>query len=131
MTNDEAIKVLKMVEAHGLANEAKNIAIKALETGMVVMKGEDYDLYMKGYKEGMKDYKSIVEENERLKKDVRPKGKWRSVGFEKGYAFCICSECGKTTRLYRDSKNEFCCIADIRNKVIACMYCGADMRGEA
>lgn len=60
----------------------------------------------------------------------RPKGKWRSVGFEKGYAFCICSNCGKTTRLYRDSKNEFCCIADIRNKVIACMYCAADMRGE-
>lgn len=59
--------------------------------------------------------------------EERPKGKWRSVGFEKGYAFCICSNCGKTTRLYRDSKNEFCCIADIRNKVIACMYCGADM----
>lgn len=58
------------------------------------------------------------------------KGKWRSVGFEKGYAFCICSNCGNTTRLYRDSKNEFCCIADIRNKVIACLYCGADMRGE-
>lgn len=60
--------------------------------------------------------------------EERTKGKWRSVGFEKGYAFCICSNCGKTTRLYRDSKNEFCCIADIRNKVIACMYCGADMR---
>ena len=58
----------------------------------------------------------------------RPKGHWRSVGFEKGYAFCICSNCGNTTRLYRDSKNEFCCIADIRNKVIACLYCGADMR---
>lgn len=60
--------------------------------------------------------------------EERPKGKWRSVGFEKGYAFCICSNCGNTTRLYRDSKNEFCCIADIRNKVIACLYCGADMR---
>jgi len=31
MTNEEAIKVLKMVEAHGLANEAKNVAIKAIE----------------------------------------------------------------------------------------------------
>ena len=31
MTGEEAITVLKMVEAHGLANEAKNIAIKALE----------------------------------------------------------------------------------------------------
>lgn len=62
--------------------------------------------------------------------EERPKGKWRGVGFEKGYAFCICSECGNITRLYRDSKNEFCCIADIRNKVIACLYCGADMRGD-
>lgn len=59
--------------------------------------------------------------------EERPKGKWRSVGFENGYAFCICSNCGNTTRLYRDSKNEFCCIADIRNKVIACLYCGAKM----
>ena len=32
MTKDEAIKVLKMVEAHGLAEVAKVIAIEALET---------------------------------------------------------------------------------------------------
>lgn len=31
MTNEEAVTVLKMVEAHGLADEAKNKAIKALE----------------------------------------------------------------------------------------------------
>lgn len=62
--------------------------------------------------------------------EERPKGKWRSVGFEKGYAFCICSNCGKTTKLVRDSRNEFCCIADIREKAVACLYCGADMRGD-
>lgn len=54
-------------------------------------------------------------------------GHWRSVGFEKGYAFCICPKCGKTIRLVRDNKNEFCCIADIREKAIACLYCGARM----
>lgn len=31
MTREEAIKVLNMVEAHGLADEAKKMAIKALE----------------------------------------------------------------------------------------------------
>lgn len=31
MTNKEAIRVLNMVEAHGLADEAKKLAIKALE----------------------------------------------------------------------------------------------------
>mgnify|MGYP006967195117 CR=1 FL=1 len=31
MTREDAIKVLKMVEAHGLAGEAKKMAIKALE----------------------------------------------------------------------------------------------------
>ena len=59
------------------------------------------------------------------------KGKWEVIGLVADYAYCKCSECGKATRLYRDSKNEFCCIADIRNKVTTCMYCGADMREEA
>ena len=59
--------------------------------------------------------------------EERPKGKWEKIGFADSYMYCKCSECGKTTRL---SKNEFCCIADIRNKVIACLYCGADMRDE-
>ena len=63
-------------------------------------------------------------------KNDKPKGEWRSVGFEKGYAFCICSNCGKTTKLVRDSRNEFCCLADIREKAVACLYCGADMRGD-
>lgn len=31
MSIDEAISVLKMVEAHGLADEAKNMAIRSLE----------------------------------------------------------------------------------------------------
>lgn len=58
----------------------------------------------------------------------RPHGEWEALGFQQGYVFCRCSNCHKTMRLYRDSKNEFCCIADIRKKVVSCMYCGADMR---
>jgi hypothetical protein len=68
-----------------------------------------------------------IQEIENLK---RPKGKWEIIGLVDDYAYCTCSECGKTTRLYRDSKNEFCCLADIRKKAVACLYCGADMRGD-
>lgn len=100
MTNEEAIKYL--IQPFATSTKSYNEYLKQKEA---------YELAIKALEE-------------------RPKGKWRSVGFEKGYAFCICSECGNTTRLYRDSKNEFCCIADIRNKVIACLYCGADMRGD-
>ena len=32
MTREEAIKVLNMVEAHGLADEAKRMAIEALQS---------------------------------------------------------------------------------------------------
>ena len=65
--------------------------------------------------------------------EERPHGEWEALGFQQGYAFCRCSNCHKTMRLYRDSKNEFCCIADIRKKVVSCMYCGSDnrKRGEA
>ena len=35
MTREEAIKVLNMVEAHGLADEAKEMAIQALEEDIV------------------------------------------------------------------------------------------------
>ena len=61
----------------------------------------------------------------------RPQGEWESVGFvNMKYAWFRCSNCHKTTRIYMDSNNDFCCIADIRKKAIACLYCGADMRGE-
>lgn len=59
----------------------------------------------------------------------RPTGVWTVIGLVSDYAYCKCSECGNITRLYRDSKNEFCCIADIRKKAVACLYCGAKMKG--
>lgn len=67
MTNEEAIKRLKQ-EYEGWENapfvfegiktyiEALKLAIKALETGEVYMTGEDYNLYMEGYKAGKKDF---------------------------------------------------------------------------
>ena len=60
----------------------------------------------------------------------RPQGEWKSLGFvhSRNYAWCTCSNCGKTTKIYRDKDNDFCCIADIRNKAVACLFCGADMR---
>jgi hypothetical protein len=62
--------------------------------------------------------------------EERPTGEWESLGFvDKKYAWCRCSNCHKTTKIYKDSSNDFCCIADIRKKAIACLYCGADMRG--
>jgi len=62
--------------------------------------------------------------------EERPTGEWESLGFVgKKYAWCRCSNCHKTTKIYKDSSNDFCCIADIRKKAIACLYCGADMRG--
>lgn len=60
--------------------------------------------------------------------EERPKGKWNVISLLRDYVYVRCSECGQGTRLVRDSKNEFCCIKDIRDKIVACPYCGADMR---
>lgn len=74
--------------------------------------------------------KVLCEKIQEMPTVERLHGEWEALGFQQGYAFCRCSNCHKTMRLYRDSKNEFCCIADIRKKVVSCMYCGADMRKE-
>lgn len=72
-----------------------------------------------------------IKNGELVIKEERPTGHWKASGFiySRRYAWCICSNCGKTTRIYLDD-NDFCCIADIRKKAIACLYCGADMRGD-
>lgn len=95
---------------------------------------------MEDYEELMLQISDVMREANRVRPDlsheqaiknirgiVERHGKWNVIGFADDYVYCKCSECGNTTRLYRDSKNEFCCIADIRNKVIACLYCGAKM----
>lgn len=59
MTTEQAIKWLKGLKANEILSatkEALDIAIKALETGEVYMTGEDYNLYMEGYKAGKRDF---------------------------------------------------------------------------
>lgn len=73
MTREEAIKVLNMVEAHGLADEAKRMAIEALEQeprkGEVILTKEEYGKlisnefeigYAKGYREAL-EQESILD----------------------------------------------------------------------
>lgn len=55
----------------------------------------------------------------------RPQGRWNVISLLDDYVYLRCSECGQSTRLVRDAKNEFCCIKDVRDKIIACPYCGA------
>lgn len=80
MTNEKAVEILKE-EIVGLSEdnpfyEAVDIAIKALETGEVYMTGKDYNLYLEGYKEGIKDYKEAI-------KSARQSG--FNVGYEQGF----------------------------------------------
>lgn len=56
MTKDEAIKVLKMVEAHGLADKAKSVAIEALETEAIPVEWinkytNEHRIYMHAFSE--------------------------------------------------------------------------------
>ena len=68
MTNDEAIKVLKMVEAHGLANEAKNIAIKALEENTALNLLVDWAIQCDF------GFDNFPEEYEKYKEDIKELG---------------------------------------------------------
>lgn len=67
MTTEEAIKWLNGLKANEILSATKkalDIAIKALETGEVYMTGEDYNLYMEGYKAGKKDFEPKQGERE-------------------------------------------------------------------
>lgn len=95
MTNEEAIerlqrskrnlelgKTIGAVTKEGADEriEAYDLAIKALETGEIYITGEDYNLYMEGYKAGKRDFK--------------PKqGEWEKIG-EIGLAY-KCNKCGE------------------------------------
>ena len=74
MEIEQAIKLLKE-EISGLPEdnpfyEAVDIAIKAIETGEVYMTGEDYSLYLEGYKDAKKELGRFsfewTDSNERL-----------------------------------------------------------------
>lgn len=58
MTNEQAVKWLNGLKANEILSatkEALDIAIKALETGEVYMPGEDYNMYIEGYKDAKKE----------------------------------------------------------------------------
>ena len=77
MTNEEAIKYLIAPIATSTEpsaeylkqKEAYDLAIKALETGEVYMTGEDYNLYMEGYKAGKRDFGPKQGEQKKRKDD--------------------------------------------------------------
>lgn len=105
MTNvEQAINELKNYHREdGTVPEEITLAIQALETGEIYITGEDYNLYMEGYKAG--------------KKDFEPKqGEWitggKDVTGQYFYDEFICNQC-------------FVVVTDKSN---FCPKCGADMR---
>ena len=57
MTNEQAVNELKNYHREdGTVPEEITLAIQALETGEIYITGEDYNLYMEGYKAGKKDF---------------------------------------------------------------------------
>lgn len=113
MTNEEAIDIFQRMRSFYQGDlitdfdkrmqQALDLAIKALETGEVYMTGEDYNLYIEGYKAG--------------KRDFAPKqGKWLSRGNGTSINYGrSCSLCGKVVEF---SENY-------------CPGCGAKMKGGA
>lgn len=101
MTNvEQAINELKNYHREdGTVPEEITLAIQALEIGEVYITGEDYNLYMEGYKAG--------------KKDFEPKqGEW--ICHSDNYiTFYTCNRCNGFG--YKDDK--------------FCNNCGAKMKG--
>lgn len=75
MTIDEAIKVLEMVKAHGLADEAKKMAIKALECS----KGRTFKIDINGNMRQVEDTVIIVQPDCLMKPDVLEKVRMRLI----------------------------------------------------
>ena len=107
MNNEEAIDIFQRMRSFYQGDlitdfdkrmqQALDLAIKALETGEVYMTGEDYNLYIEGYKAG--------------KRDFAPKqGEWDKIG-EMGLAY-KCNKCGEVSVI----QTNFCpnCGADMR-----------------
>ena len=72
MTKQEAIQVLNLVEAHGLADEAKKIAISALEAETVPV--EIYRALQSDYLQISRELNEALQENKRLKEAASNEG---------------------------------------------------------
>lgn len=107
MTNEEAVETLKQLILQGTDErlkkdyEAIDIAIQALETGEVYMTGEDYNLYMEGYKAGKKDF--APKQGEWINDFDRFSCPFCKMSIDnevhylypEGYGFNYCPNCGK------------------------------------
>ena len=103
MTNEDAIKMLNTLYSTDVyINDALDLAIKALETGEVYMTGEDYNLYMEGYKADKKEFEP--KQGEWIEKQETP----ASVSY-------YCSNCKMSDLPFMPY----------------CPWCGAKMKGGA
>ena len=98
MTREDAIKVLNMVEAHGLADEAKRMAIKALEQEPCEDAISRQTVLAETYNWSKDEFLRISNPFDYLRKRInalppvisQPKtGHWIDV-----FGGCECSECG-------------------------------------
>lgn len=116
MTNEDAIKWLVGIKERTIADlpkDAIDLAIKALETGEVYMTGEDYNLYMEGYKAGKKDF----EPNQ---------GAWIVTAEDNDGVHRICCP---FCSYEKGSNNTDPIIVTFTNFPKFCENCGADMSG--
>lgn len=121
MTREEAISVLNMVEAHGLADEAKKEAIKALEQpcedcvsrqSMLdaiteIDDNTNMDIYTNEVREIIKDLPSVT--------PTRKTGHWI---FHSNYDAMECDKCGRAYSEYDYNAFNYC------------PNCGAEMESE-
>ena len=122
MTNEEAIKYLIQPVATSTEpsdeylkqKEAYDRAVQALETGEVYMTGEDYNLYMEGYKAG--------------KRDFSPKqGEWIVTAEDNDGVHRICCP---FCSYEKGSNNTDPIIVTFTNFPKFCENCGASMKGD-
>ena len=98
---------LPLNELYGAILKIINSA-PTVEPNEVYMTGEDYNLYMEGYKSGLSDGRKDAE---------RPKGEWKVYGKQGGIPITdYCTNC-KYEMMWYKNKYNFCpnCGADMRN----------------
>lgn len=127
MTREEAIKVLNMVEAHGIADEAKRMAIEALSAEPCDKDAISREGLLKSWEElsprGRTEFDQVIMTIPALPSADRPKGEWIkkqvfNPELDMYVSFIECSVCGYEP-YYGGSESKF----------NYCANCGAKMEG--